>query len=113
MAFDAGFYGRRSVLFDASSDASSTFTSQAHWMGDYRIISVELPVTLNSGVTLEGTNDDGHAVALNTIPSGGTWSTLTRITNAGIYSIDPGFAWIRARRQSNDSQAPVIIQARS
>ena len=110
MAIRSGDYQRRSVLFDSSSAASSTFTSRVHYMADYRIISAEIPTTLNSGVSLEATNEDGFTVDLN---SGGTWSTLTRITAAGVYSVDPGFKYMRARRQSTDSQAAVVVQART
>lgn len=110
MTIRHGEYQRRSVLFDNASANSSTYTSQAHYVGDYQLMTVELPITINSGVSLEGTNDDGYSVNLN---SAGTWSTVTRITSAGLYTVDPGFSWMRARRQSTDSQAAVILKGRT
>ena len=58
MPVRSGDYQSRKVIFDASSAASSTFTSQAHYVADYGIMTVELPIALNSGITLEGTNDE-------------------------------------------------------
>lgn len=107
MPFDAGFYQARKVLFDTDSANSSTFTSGTHWTGDYRQISVDISAALNSGMSIEGSNDDGFRAAVT------NWSTLTRITAAGIYAVDPGFRWMRGRRQSADSRADLVLQGRS
>lgn len=107
MPINFGFYQRRVVLFDSASASSSSFTSASHYVGDYAIMSVEWPDGGNSNLTLEGSNDDGFRSSIN------TWSTLSVIAAAGIYTIDPGVRWLRAKRSSADSLAAVTLQGRT
>jgi hypothetical protein len=107
MPTNAGFYQRRVELLTAASATSSTYTSSAHYVGDYAYMSVEWPDGGNSTLTLQGSNDDGFRASI------ATWSTLSAIAAAGIYTLDPGVRWVRAQRSSDDSLAAVVLQGRT
>ena len=97
---------RRVSLFGGSSAQSSTYTSDWHLLADYEYLSLSWHTdgTDASRLTLTASNDDGLGSAIaNT-------STVTGITVAGIYSIDPGMRWLRAERGSEESLAIVNMQ---
>jgi len=96
----------RLVLLDSASANSSTFTSNAFMVADYDILSVHWPDGGNSRLTLQGSDDDGLRSSIN------SYSDMTGIITAGIYTVDPGVRWIRALRSSADSLAAVTIQAK-
>jgi len=108
MPTKAGFYQKRVVLFDATSANSSTFTSSSHYVGDYRQMSVTLDsFPAASRLTVQGSNDDGFRSSIN------TWSVVTTITSAGIYTVDPGFRWMRGLRSSINSLIAVTLEGRT
>ena len=100
-------YSHRYELFDGLSNTSSDYTSNAIFWGDYEQGSVQWADGGNSTLTVEASNEDGFNTSLT------TWSALTGITAAGMYTIDPGPRWIRARRNSADSLSQAYIQART
>lgn len=94
--------------------ANSDLTSSAYYVGDFQTLTISRITSTGSASqgTIQGTNWDGFKSA---IPEG-AWSTLTPVANKGIYTIDPGAAWIRTQRApfgvsavSNESH---IIQGR-
>lgn len=102
-----GFPTRRLALFDGSSGQSSAYTSSWFLVQDYDVMTVSW--TTDSGdasrLTLDASNDDGLTSAVSFT------SVLTGISADGIYTIDPGMRWVRARRNSNESQSEVFIAA--
>jgi hypothetical protein len=100
-------YSHRYVLFAGTSANSSTYTSSPILWADYEQGSVEWADGGNSELTIQGCNEDGFSASLV------TWSNLTGITSAGLYTVDPGPRWIRALRNSADSLSQVFVQARS
>lgn len=90
---------RQFALFDGTSGNSSTFTSAAQFVGDYAYMSVSwaTDVATASNLTLEGSNENGFDSSIN------TWSNMTTITSAGIFTVDPGVRWLRGRRSSIES----------
>ncbi len=100
---------RRFALFDGSSGDSSNFTSAAQFVGDYAYMSVSwaTDVATASRLTLEASNEDGFGSSIN------TWSTVTGITSAGIFTVDPGTRWMRGRRASEESLSIVEMFGRS
>lgn len=99
-------YQRRVVLFDGASANSSTYTSNPQYIGDYERQTVQVDA-LNSRLTLQGSNDDGFQSSIV------TWSTVTGITAAGLYTVDPGFSWLRAQRSSADSLNVVTFKGKA
>jgi len=106
-------YTRRIAMFDGSSTQSSTYTSNAVFVGDYDNISVSWHTDTadSSRLTLEGSGDDGFGSAIV------YWSVMTGITVAdqatvtgGIYTVDPGVRWMRAARGSEESLSIVNLQ---
>jgi len=99
-------YTRREPMFDGTSAQSSTYTSNWHLVADYDRLAISLntSTTSTSLLTLTASLDDGFTAApTNT-------STVTTITVAGIYAVDPGLRWIRAERGSQESLAIVTLQ---
>jgi len=99
----------RVVLLDGLSDNSSVRTSNALLVADARQLTVSV-VTVGTGAsrtTIQGSNDDGLRAAID------NWSTVTTVTLAGIYTVDPGARWLRALRSALDSQASVTFQLRT
>lgn len=78
-------------------------------IADYNAMSLSwLTVTgTASALTLFGSDEDGLTQSINSS------SALSTINAAGIYALNPGSRWIRCVRNSNDSTARVIIQARN
>ena len=105
-------YSVRHALFKGDSATSSTYTSSAFFWGDFEYGSVQWSDGGNSTLTIQGCNEDGFGGTSVNATSGVTWSNLTAITSAGLYTIDPGPRWIRAQRNSADSLSQVFIQAR-
>lgn len=95
------------VLFDGSdSAATSTYTSNALFVGDYGLaqsISVETVAAAASRFTVEGSLDNGFDEAIRA----GSWSALTTITSPGKYTVDPGMRWIRVARSAIESTSTV------
>ena len=100
-------YSRRYELFDGLSATSSDFTSNAIFWGDYEQGSVQWADGGNSILTVQSTNEDGFNTSLT------TWSNLTGITAAGIYTIDAGPRWLRTLRNSADSMSQVYIEGKA
>lgn len=87
------------------SAANSNLTSPPIYVGDAFDItfSRQTSTTSAANLTIQGTNADGfgngaEAVDLTKNSSNTLWSTITTNTAAGLYSVTPGFAWIRAIR---------------
>lgn len=97
------------VLFEGTSDNSSTFTSSDFLIADYDnlVVSVQTSDAAASRLTLTGTLESGITASLT------TRSVLTTITIPGIYTIDPGVRYIRAERSSLDSLGEVTLQGKS
>lgn len=83
-------YTRPQVILTSSSSG----TGDWHFVGDYRLLTVSIQSSTGSAsrFTIDGSNDDGFqsAIAFS--------SVLTTLVNQGIYTIDPGFRWIRAQQ---------------
>lgn len=108
MPFDAGYSERRKVLFDANS--TSSFTSAWHLVAEYAqlTMSYSSSVTGTANLIVHGSNDDGLRSSIN------SFSVLTTVTAAGLFTIDPGVRWLRAvRSSSSGSRAVVQLQMRS
>ena len=85
------------------SAANSNLTSPPIYVGDafYMSFSRQTSTTSAANLTIQGSNANGfNDVDLTLASSNTLWSTITTNTAAGIYSVSPGFAWIRAIRQS-------------
>lgn len=98
---------QRVVLFDGLAGTASTYTSNAALVADYGVISVSWASNVTNGtsrLTLQGSNDDGFASSIV------NWSTLTAITQAGMYTIDAGARWMRAQRSVLSSRDTVSLQ---
>jgi hypothetical protein len=100
---------RRFTLFDGSSGESSTYTSTAQYVGDYAYMSVSwaTDIAAASTLTLQGSNDDGFSAAIV------NWSTVSAIKAPGLYTVDPGFRWLRGQRRSNESLSQVEMYGRT
>lgn len=87
-------YTRNQVLL-GSADGSQ-ITSNPFFIGDFDKVTVSRQTSTASAVnmTIQGSNDDGFTAAIGAA----TWSTLTSIPGAGLYTIDPGFRWLRSTR---------------
>ena len=113
MPLRLGQYQRRFVLFDGSSGNSSTYTSNAQYVGDYAFMTVSWATdeAAASRLTLQGSNDDGFRSAI------ADWSNLTGITSAsvvaGTYTVDTGFRWLRGQRGSEESLSIVNMFGRT
>lgn len=107
MAFS--FLVGRVDAFDGTSGNSSSYTSPAILAADYDNIAVSWVTitTAASLLTIQGSNEDGFQSSL------ATWSTLTSITGAGAYVIDPGMRWLRALRSSSESLSFVRLGLRA
>lgn len=86
-------YSRQYTLLGASS---STLSSAPTFIGDARFLAVSVvtSTTSASNVTLRGSIADGLQSA---IPNN-TWSVLTVLPNAGLFTIEPGVRWLLAER---------------
>ncbi len=87
-------YTRQQVLL-GSADGSG-ITGNPVFIGDFDKVTVSRQTSTGSAVNmvLQGSNEDGFTAA---IPAT-SWSNLTTITGAGLYTVDPGFRWIRSTR---------------
>ena len=103
----ARYRSKRIVLFDGTSNTSSTYTSSVHLVDDFEQLSIQLADTVNSTVTLQASFEDGLRVSLT------TYSDVTGITAAGVYTIDTPIRWIRAQRNSADSLNQIFLQCRT
>jgi hypothetical protein len=76
--------------------SSSSGTGSAYFVGDARLISLSVQTSTASAsrYTISMSNADGFQ---ETIPAA-SFSVVTTILNAGIYTIDPGGRWIRAEQ---------------
>lgn len=86
-------YSRHYTLLGASS---STLSSAPVYIGDARFLAVSVVSSTGSAsnVTLRGSLAQGFQSA---IPDQ-TWSVLTVLPNAGVYTIEPGVRWLLAER---------------
>jgi hypothetical protein len=77
-------------------NSSSSGTGLAYFVGDARLISLSVQTSTASAsrYTISMSNADGFQ---ETIPAA-SFSVVTSILNAGIYTIDPGGRWIRAEQ---------------
>jgi len=97
-------YEKRQVLL---SGPNSLMTSSAYFVGDFRDQSVQIDTMSGSAITIQGFNDDGFRSSI------ATWSTLTAIAAAGMFTIDPGVRWIRVQRASADTDNTITHFGRS
>ena len=102
-------YSKRIVLFDGTSANSADFISDDVYVGDYDHIAISIQTSdaAASRLTLESSFEDGFAASLT------TRSVVTTITSPGVYTIEPGLRWLRAKRSSLDSLGEVVLQVRT
>jgi len=102
-------YSRRVDLFDGSSGQSSTYTSDWHLIADYERITASwlTDAAVASPLTIQGSNDDGLRASITNT------SNISVVAAAGVFTIDPGNRWLRAKRSSNESLSIVQLQLRS
>lgn len=100
---------RRVDLFTGSSAQSSTFTSDWHLVADWSVMAASwhTDTTDASLLTLQGSLDDGLGSTIVNV------STVTTITVAGLYTVDPGIRWLRAQRGSEESLSIAQLQLQS
>jgi hypothetical protein len=93
-------YTRNKVLLGRASTAT---TSAAYYVGDFARMTVSRMTSTASAtsIVIQGTNWDGFASA---IPEGG-WSNITVISTVGIFTVDPGFAYMRSIRSNIGASA--------
>lgn len=104
----ATFPAQQFVLLDPSGAiTSSATTSNAFLVADFAqmALSVLTVTTFASLITVQACNADGLKSA---IPDG-MWSTITTLTSPGVFTVDPGFKWLRV---ASASSATVILSAR-
>ena len=102
------FYQKRKEVFEGTSGASSTYTSQPHFIGDFGQMSISWTSSgATSTLTLQMTNEDGFRSSLV------TWSNVTGLTLQGMYAVETGGRWMRCLRTSVDSLGEVYFQART
>ena len=85
-------FTRPQVILDSNSSGTGT----AHFVGDARLLTLSIQTSTASAsrFTISGSNADGLQAS---IPDA-SWSVMTTLLNAGIYTIDPGARWIRAEQ---------------
>lgn len=95
-------------MFDGSSGQSSTQTTNTFPAADFNLITFSWATvtTTASVLTLQGSDEDGFLASI------GTWSNLSTINSAGLYSVAPGVRWLRWQRTSNESTSRVAVQAK-
>ena len=98
-------YSIRHDFFDGASANSSTYTSGAYCVADLRqmAVSVATSTTSASILTLQASHQDGFTATIT------TWSDLTALSVAGVYTVDPGMRWMRAQRGSQESRNVVTL----
>ncbi|KKL99288.1 hypothetical protein LCGC14_1815910 [marine sediment metagenome] len=98
-------YTRSVTLFAAGSDLVSATVLVA----DARslTLSVESDTTIAVNWVLDGSNEEGFDISIN------TFSTLSTIVADGIHKIDEGVRWVRLTRDSAISQPNAIIEYRT
>jgi hypothetical protein len=84
---------------------TSSETGNPWYVGDYKqlTISVATGSAQASRVTIVGSNDDGFSSTLssaNRLVNTNQWSIVTTIVVPGLYTIDPGFRWVNAIRDT-------------
>lgn len=84
---------------------SSTVTSAVVFIGDAATISVSLQTVGASVVSIDGSSAEGFKEA---IPEN-TWSNMTVLIANGIFAVQPGARWLRARQAASSSSASVQL----
>ena len=84
---------KRYTLF---SGPDSDLTSSVYLVQGFTQATIQSDEA-TSNLTIQGSNDDGFSASIV------TWSDLTQITVAGLYTLDTGYRWLRAQRASADS----------
>ena len=90
---------RRVSLFSGNA---SGMTSASHCVQGFTNAVIQSDEA-TSNLSIDGSNDDGFSASIT------TWSNLTEITVAGIYTLDTGYRWLRGRRASADTNGTVSI----
>lgn len=74
--------------------SASSGTSPHIFVGDCRLLTISIVTSTISAskVTISATNDQLFSQVT------ATWSTLTVLPNAGVFTIDPGARFLRAER---------------
>lgn len=103
----ARYRSKRIVLFDGTSATSTTLTSAVHLVDDFERISVSWVDAPTSRFTIQTSFEDGFRSSIV------TWSDVTGITSAGVYTIDTPLRWLRALRSSSASTAEAFLQLRT
>jgi hypothetical protein len=85
-------YANDQVLFNSGSSG----TGPAVFVGDCRLLTLSVQTSTGSAsrFTISGSNANGFAEAI----PGASWSVMTTILSAGIYTIDPGARWVRGEQ---------------
>lgn len=100
--------GKGVLAGGASQGALSNQTvSVWQWMGDFAQISVQ--VVNNSVVTIYGTDNDLWKNAPNASTDS---SVITAIAAAGVYKVEPGFAWAQFQRSTSTQTVFYVGQSR-
>ena len=98
---------RTHTLLDGTSANSSTYTSNALLVADYRTQALSWATVTGSASTLtvQGTLIDGSQAAI----AEGDWSNLSFVRATGQFAVDAGSRYLRVVRGANDSQSSVIF----
>ena len=91
------------------SATSSTRTSVAVLVADWRQITASLKTAGTGTHTLQATDADGFQSAI----AEGDWSNISTVGAAGLFTIDPGMRWLRWVKPAADSLATVILAGRT
>lgn len=98
-------------LMTGGAANSSAITSAAALVADWQIQTLSWQTVTGSASTLtvQGSLDarDQRAAIAEA-----SWSNLTMLIAAGMYTIDPGSVWIRTVRGSPESASTVLIAGR-
>ena len=102
-------YSVRFDFFDGSSVQSTTTISADYCVADLRQLSLSIltDATAAASFVVQASLDDGFTSAI------ANRSTITTITLAGTYTIDPGLRWLRVQRPSSESLSIVQLVGRS
>jgi hypothetical protein len=106
-------YSRYLSLLTGNSANSSDVTSNAVLTADWNIVTLSWQTGTGSASTLtaQGSLSEGLLSTSSPIQEA-EWSTLTTLTTAGIFTVDPGARWIRVLRGSPESESTVFIGGR-
>ena len=104
----ARYRSKRIVLFDGTSATSTTLTSGVHLVDDFERITVGWVDAPDASVfTIQTSFENGFDASIV------SWSDVTGIVAAGVYTVDTPLRWLRALRSSSASTAEAFLQLRT